>query len=228
MSVPTSDGKRFLESLILQAETILGKMIHKLHRTDISLEEMVPMINSVYAFVNLWQVPLQDIELDKEEPGVPVDRLPDANCQQASPHQALRANINSDQHPGKMIKMVEYNPVFDFPEPSLKDYHVDDIGVGRIMRVQPLAHKFYMVKQSHQPTNSSSLLFSALAQSKGPLLTHLPPAGEVFGIIINGAIFRAVRNQPPRSIASMSREPIYLHLVDTGQIVLYNPSLKLR
>lgn len=58
------DGKNMLRGLILRAEDVLGKLIYKLEKTPLTLAEMVAMINSVHAFVDMWEQPLEDIRLD--------------------------------------------------------------------------------------------------------------------------------------------------------------------
>lgn len=55
-----------LEGLILRAEEVLGKMLLKLQRTRMPLEEKVRMINALHAFVEQWEGALADVKLPPE------------------------------------------------------------------------------------------------------------------------------------------------------------------
>ncbi|XP_058444572.1 uncharacterized protein LOC131426134 isoform X1 [Malaya genurostris] len=228
---PMGDGKRFLEGLILRAEDVLAKMIYKLHRSNVPLEEMVPWINSVYGFVNSWEESLQDVRIDALKKA--------AASKQTAKEEALMEEINRDY--GSVSKQngedgmweaqqsskrnpprtEEAEPVFEYLEQSLQDYKNKRTGRCVISHVGTVAQSFCMVDRDHQDCTK---LFAAMQNSRGCKLTELPPSGKVFGVYLDASLFRAVRNKP---IENSTLTLTYIRLLDTGEVLPYDDSMVL-
>lgn len=78
-----------------------------------------------------------------------------------------------------------------------------------------------MVDRDHP---DGTKLFAAMQSMSSARITQLPPPGEVFGVYLEGALYRAVRNKP--SIRSFSRKD-YIRLLDTGEIIPYDGALSM-
>ncbi|XP_053698354.1 uncharacterized protein LOC128745336 [Sabethes cyaneus] len=254
MGETMGDGKRFLEGLILRAEDVLGKMIYKMHHTEVPLEEMVPWINSVYAFVNAWEAPLQDIKIDQ----LKLDAAASFNCSSTrSAEDALIEEVNQqldgsnnqkgmrgDDDDGESVSPVDSNkqqhqqqhhqrtlgcvrrpeeaePVFEFLERSLKDYKINRTGRCVVSCQGTASRSFCMVdRDNHDCTK----LIAALQNCRGTKLTQLPRADQVFGVYLDGPLFRAVRN---KQLEDSALKFDYIRLLDTGEILPYDNSMML-
>ncbi|XP_058444573.1 uncharacterized protein LOC131426134 isoform X2 [Malaya genurostris] len=222
---PMGDGKRFLEGLILRAEDVLAKMIYKLHRSNVPLEEMVPWINSVYGFVNSWEESLQDVRIDALKKA--------AASKQTAKEEALMEEINRDY--GSVSKQngedgmweaqqsskrnpprtEEAEPVFEYLEQSLQDYKQGQTGVCFITNVISNSTLFYILDRSNDGAKTDQILKTL--QNVTARLEELPASSsEIFGLEIRGEIFRAIRNKP-----DLSTTPS-LRLLDTGEIIPFD------
>lgn len=131
VAADNSDGKHLLRGLILRAEDVLGKLIYKLEKTPITLAEMVSMINSVHAFVDAWEKPLEDIRMDMLNiPGVsgagshPVEQLLQQEEKKLT-EKVGRLNLKMEKMEESIVDI--YNgldesaePTFEFLEQSLE------------------------------------------------------------------------------------------------------------
>ncbi|XP_055613816.1 uncharacterized protein LOC129760226 isoform X2 [Uranotaenia lowii] len=253
MSVDSlNNGKRFLEGLIFRTETILGKMVYKLLKTNITLDELVPMINSVLAFVNNWEEKLVDIRQEMLGETDPNKALASSIVSSSSSKSTERKN-NEDKkvvptRPAKlntpdirnskgefkpkhseskpiqqftrdnsslleMRHIQEKGPVFEFKEQSLKNYVDGYVGIGMITYVEPKSTTFFLLDRTNKEEKTTKMLESL--QNVTSRLEALPTAVEtVFGVELNGVIFRAVRSR------SGTTGYDFLRLLDTGEVVI--------
>ncbi|XP_055613810.1 uncharacterized protein LOC129760226 isoform X1 [Uranotaenia lowii] len=255
MSVDSlNNGKRFLEGLIFRTETILGKMVYKLLKTNITLDELVPMINSVLAFVNNWEEKLVDIRQEMLGETDPNKALASSIVSSSSSKSTERKN-NEDKkvvptRPAKlntpdirnskgefkpkhseskpiqqftrdnsslleMRHIQEKGPVFEFKEQSLKNYTPKQLGrcVISALGSSTASGRFCMVDRDH---GDSVKLMAAMQHSRGTRITKLPPSGEVFGVYLEGSLFRAVRNK-----VTEGSKGTFIRLLDTGEVFPY-------
>ncbi|XP_058832611.1 uncharacterized protein LOC131690695 isoform X1 [Topomyia yanbarensis] len=238
---PMGDGKRFLEGLILRAEDVLAKMIYKLHRTNVPLEEMVPWINSVYGFVNSWEESLKDVSIDALKRAAAAAAAASPGSGNKS-EEALMEEINNygssskqttgedawearSQQAGKSkrnpVRTEEAEPVFEYVEQSLKDYKINRTGRCVISHVGTSARSFCIVDRDH---HDCTKLFAAMQNSRGCKYAELPAPGKVFGVYLDASLFRAVRNKP---IENSTLKLTYIRLLDTGEVLPYDDSMVL-
>ncbi|XP_058832619.1 uncharacterized protein LOC131690695 isoform X2 [Topomyia yanbarensis] len=228
---PMGDGKRFLEGLILRAEDVLAKMIYKLHRTNVPLEEMVPWINSVYGFVNSWEESLKDVSIDALKRAAAAAAAASPGSGNKS-EEALMEEINNygssskqttgedawearSQQAGKSkrnpVRTEEAEPVFEYVEQSLKDYTQGQTGIGFITSVVPNSTYFYMLDRTREGEKVDQMLKTL--QNVTARLMDLPSSSSVvFGLEQHGEIFRAIRSKSDPSFP-------FLKLLDTGEIM---------
>ncbi|XP_053689729.1 uncharacterized protein LOC128738536 [Sabethes cyaneus] len=250
MDETMGDGKRFLEGLILRAEDVLGKMIYKIHKTEVPLEEMVSWINSVYAFVNAWEAPLQDIKIDQ----LKLDAAASFNCSSTrstedalteevnhrldgSDRKVLRddndresaspagSNIQQQQQqkrtqPG-LRRPDEDGPVFEFLERSLKDYSAGQTGICFITNVLPSGDLFDMLNRTASDSQKADQMLETLQNVTVHLLELPSRTGTVFAVELDGELFRAVHSVLPSS------GMVFLKLLDTGESLPYANSMVL-
>ncbi|XP_055523580.1 uncharacterized protein LOC129717590 isoform X2 [Wyeomyia smithii] len=234
MGEAMGDGKRFLEGLILRAEDVLGKMIFKMHHTEVPLEEMVPWINSVYAFVNAWEAPLQDIKIDQlkrdaaassrrhAEDALIEEMNQQLDCGRSKTiFEEEEEDNNKPQPRGAVVRLEEAEPVFDFLERSLKDYSPGKTGVCFITNVLPSDNLFDMLDRSAADGQRADHMLKTL-QNVTVRLSELPTkTGVVFGVELEGELFRAVHNRLP------ALGMVTLKLLDTGEVLPYADSMTL-
>ncbi|XP_055523579.1 uncharacterized protein LOC129717590 isoform X1 [Wyeomyia smithii] len=232
MGEAMGDGKRFLEGLILRAEDVLGKMIFKMHHTEVPLEEMVPWINSVYAFVNAWEAPLQDIKIDQlkrdaaassrrhAEDALIEEMNQQLDCGRSKTiFEEEEEDNNKPQPRGAVVRLEEAEPVFDFLERSLKDYKVNQTGRCVISCQGTASRSFCMVDRDDPDCTK---LIAALQNCHGVKLAQLPRADQVFGVYLDGSLFRAVRN---KLVEDSTLKFAYVRLLDTGEIIQYKEDM---
>ncbi|XP_065078218.1 tudor domain-containing protein 1 isoform X2 [Ochlerotatus camptorhynchus] len=223
----TSGVKDFLRDLILRAEDVLGKMIYKLTITDISIGEMVAMINSVFALVSQWEENLKDISM--EMLNIPATGSKPVKTTSAMDERKIMEQVSllvrkddgcTPIEP-TMANTEDAKPVFVYLEQSLKQYNPGCTGRCVISSVGPTPRFFCMVDLDHSDCKK---LFAAMQNMYCDPLSELPPAGEVFGVFLEGSVYRAVRNKP---IDHSPLKKIYIRLLDTGEILPYDAALPL-
>ncbi|KXJ84112.1 hypothetical protein RP20_CCG020736 [Aedes albopictus] len=90
-----------------------------------------------------------------------------------------------------------------------------------ISSVGPGHRNFCMVDQDFEDLDGDTLV-AAMQNVGRARIFQLPPPGEMFGVILEGSVFRAVRNK------ATDQSPLrkhYIRLVDTGEIFLYDSAL---
>ncbi|XP_021694879.1 uncharacterized protein LOC5570125 isoform X2 [Aedes aegypti] len=218
------DGKNMLRGLILRAEDVLGKLIYKLEKTPLTLAEMVAMINSVHAFVDMWEQPLEDIRLDMLNiPGVGdgEKNKPKEEAERKILEQISLLDLKGD---GEGRKLGFHNgldkpaePTFEFLEQSLANYTPGQTGTGYLTSVVPQTATFYMIDRSHGKIDQ---ILSSL-QNVTMRLETLPESPKtVFGVELEGTMFRAVRSKPDCGWP-------FLRLLDVGDVLPFADSMML-
>ncbi|XP_065078217.1 uncharacterized protein krimp isoform X1 [Ochlerotatus camptorhynchus] len=219
----TSGVKDFLRDLILRAEDVLGKMIYKLTITDISIGEMVAMINSVFALVSQWEENLKDISM--EMLNIPATGSKPVKTTSAMDERKIMEQVSllvrkddgcTPIEP-TMANTEDAKPVFVYLEQSLKQYSPGQTGTGYLTYVVPKTTTFYMIDRSQSNGKMEQTLSSL--QNVSTHLEELPDSDvTVFGVELEGTIFRAIRSQ------SVLAWP-FLKLLDVGEVVPYSESM---
>ncbi|KAL1380071.1 hypothetical protein pipiens_014469 [Culex pipiens pipiens] len=201
-----------LEGLILRAEEVLGKMLLKLQRTRMPLEEKVRMINALHAFVEQWEGALADVKLPPE-----LQQLGQSPPSKPKSHGdeimdvMQKLGLNGDdggggrpvKNGGRSVVAVpvpqeEAEPVFEVLEQSLKEYSPGQPGTCFVTYTCPGSRRFFMMDRTDRDE----------ADRTDRLLASLQ----------NGETFRAVRSRS---------EPAWLWLLDTGAVLPYEESMLL-
>ncbi|XP_038104314.1 uncharacterized protein LOC6047021 isoform X1 [Culex quinquefasciatus] len=221
-----------LEGLILRAEEVLGKMLLKLQRTRMPLEEKVRMINALHAFVEQWEGALADVKLPPElqQLGQSPPSKPKSHGDEIMDVMQKLGLNGDDGGGGRSVKnggrsvvavpvpQEEAEPVFEVLEQSLKEYKPNHTGRCVISSVIPGGQRsFCIVDRDHRDCTK---LLAAMQHSHGSRLAQLPGRpGDVFGVFLEGTLFRAVRNRPPLEGSRMRTD--YIRLLDTGEVLAY-------
>uniref|UniRef100_A0A1Q3EWU6 Tudor domain-containing protein n=1 Tax=Culex tarsalis TaxID=7177 RepID=A0A1Q3EWU6_CULTA len=231
-----------LEGLILRAEDVLGKMLLKLQRSRMPLEEKVRMINALHAFVDQWEGPLADIKLPPElqqQMAQPSTKPKSHGDEIMDVMQMLGLNGDDNgggggggrEAGGRPVKNAggrsvvavpvpqeEAEPVFEVLEQSLKEYKPNRTGRCVISSVVPGGQRsFCIVDRDHRDCTK---LLAAMQHTHGARLAQLPARpGEVFGVFLEGTLYRAVRNRPPLEGSRMRAD--YIRLLDTGEVLAF-------
>ncbi|XP_055618866.1 uncharacterized protein LOC129763627 isoform X3 [Toxorhynchites rutilus septentrionalis] len=231
MDVPGgSDAKRFLETLVLRAEDVLGKMAYKVHENLATMDEMIPMINSVYTFVNTWEKSLQDISMDLVLTGPGGNQPRD---QEHSSHREVQEIDASSKKPPKgclkknaQKTKRETKPVFEYLEYSLESYYPHQTGRCAISFVGPADLSFCMLDRK---VRSEFVKIMGTLENMGSTvliqLTQLPAAGTVFAVYMDNMYFRAVRNTVHTESSAPPLEGAYVYLLETGEVLEYEESM---
>ncbi|KXJ71624.1 hypothetical protein RP20_CCG020140 [Aedes albopictus] len=222
VAADNSDGKHLLRGLILRAEDVLGKLIYKLEKTPITLAEMVSMINSVHAFVDAWEKPLEDIRMDMLNiPGVSgagshqVEQLLQQEEKKLT-EKVGRLNVKMEKMEGSIVDI--YNgldesaePTFEFLEQSLEKYTPGQTGTGYLTSVIPQTNTFYMIDRTGSHGKMEQIL-SSLQNVTMRLETVPQSPSTVFGVELEGTMFRAIRSKPDCGWP-------FLKLLDVGDVL---------
>ncbi|XP_062539771.1 uncharacterized protein LOC134207835 isoform X3 [Armigeres subalbatus] len=218
-----SDGKKLLRGLILRAEALLGKMIYKLEKTPVTLAEMVAMINSVHGFVDQWEQPLVDIRLEMLNiPGVEeaADVQQQLNEEQRIMEQISLLDRKQDRRMPGINKVDEpAEPLFEFLEQPLTNFTPGQSGTGYLTFVIPQSTTFYMIDRTSSHGKMEKILSSL--QNVTMKLEALPESPSiVFGVELEGTMFRAVRSKPDCGWP-------FLKLLDVGDVLPFADSMLL-
>ncbi|XP_058811409.1 uncharacterized protein LOC131676312 [Topomyia yanbarensis] len=222
---PYNDGKRFLEGLIHRAETLLMKMVLKLEQSCIPLKEVITMINSVHEFVNTWEDAFEAVpdllEFEQQSFGSPTqnrrtldvitDQIPFTN--QGSTDMSIQSSpvsFRQEAYPDKLI--------FDFPDASMDHYKPGQTGLCSITMLCSHSDEFYMIDLT--PHEISVIYILKTLQNLTSTLHALPQSSaQAFGVLLDGAILRAVRNKCTKQC--------FIKLIDIGEVLPFNQSMTL-
>ncbi|KAL9696262.1 hypothetical protein quinque_015547 [Culex quinquefasciatus] len=224
-----------LEGLILRAEEVLGKMLLKLQRTRMPLEEKVRMINALHAFVEQWEGALADVKLPPE-----LQQLGQSPPSKPKSHGdeimdvMQKLGLNGDdggggggrpvKNGGRSVVAVpvpqeEAEPVFEVLEQSLKEYSPGQPGTCFVTYTCPGSRRFFMMDRTDRDEADRTDRLLASLQNVTNRREDLPDsARRIFGVEVKGETFRAVRSRS---------EPAWLWLLDTGAVLPYEESMLL-
>lgn len=208
-----ADGRFFLESLIQRGMAILSTMLQMLNQSQVSLKQQINMINSVYRFVETWENVLPAISSLEVERNL-IDLTVDSNAAVIEPKQNNLALVADYQ--STTSKIVEAKmPEFEFPVVAYDRYQPGQIGICDITYICKTEAEFYMIDQSATGINFAEILQTL--QNVDTVLEDLPESStHVFGVRVEGAIFRAIRSK-------QSDQP-FVKLLDTGEILVFDDS----
>uniref|UniRef100_A0A1Q3FVI6 C3H1-type domain-containing protein n=1 Tax=Culex tarsalis TaxID=7177 RepID=A0A1Q3FVI6_CULTA len=226
-----------LEGLILRAEDVLGKMLLKLQRSRMPLEEKVRMINALHAFVDQWEGPLADIKLPPElqqQMAQPSTKPKSHGDEIMDVMQMLGLNGDDNgggggggrEAGGRPVKNAggrsvvavpvpqeEAEPVFEVLEQSLKEYSPGQPGTCFITYTCPGSRRFFMMDRTNLDEADRTDCMLASLQNVTTRREGLPDSPRhIFAVEVKGELFRAVRSRS---------EPAWLWLLDTGAVLPY-------
>ncbi|XP_038104315.1 tudor and KH domain-containing protein isoform X2 [Culex quinquefasciatus] len=222
-----------LEGLILRAEEVLGKMLLKLQRTRMPLEEKVRMINALHAFVEQWEGALADVKLPPElqQLGQSPPSKPKSHGDEIMDVMQKLGLNGDDGGGGRSVKnggrsvvavpvpQEEAEPVFEVLEQSLKEYSPGQPGTCFVTYTCPGSRRFFMMDRTDRDEADRTDRLLASLQNVTNRREDLPDsARRIFGVEVKGETFRAVRSRS---------EPAWLWLLDTGAVLPYEESMLL-
>ncbi|XP_062555471.1 uncharacterized protein LOC134220429 [Armigeres subalbatus] len=218
----TDDGKCFLVALIHRGIDFLTTLSKMVTESKLPLKQQIDLINSLYRFIETWEIELPGAVPTEQERNKEKHVYQSEIVHATELKQKNNSTFVSEEKVSHSKTVTTFTPEFELPPVSLDHYKPDLIGICVITYVHDVEAMFYMIDQS--VTGISFAYISQTLQNIDVDLEDFPTSlAHVFGVRIDGFIFRAVRNKQVGKV-----DQTWIKLLDTGeQLAFDNTSMRL-